>query len=671
MDIDDRLQAARQSVERDQNLAAFLTRQMPPQPLIARRHYFQTGTLRYFETCYADRGNFQSDLFRGALSADLGDADGRVVYCLPRDPDDREAMHGFIQSTAASVPIIVALPQDVFDLRELCHELVCLRWVMEHTPELETDRTARREVHARLTIAEQNLRSHLEWIFSPANTDGCAWYYQGQPEGLSSQRELNDLLSRACDEVYSSTPCWRNELINRRSLSSSAAAARRNLIEAMFEHAEEDALGFEGNPPERSMYETLLKGSRLHRKQGGAFGVHPPDAKAETAVREMWKAIEDFLAQTDAGRLPVAKLFDLLRRPPFGLKDGVLPVILAAVLVHGHSQLALYEEGSFVPRPNAAVFERIFRSPQKFELQRFRIAGPRAKVFRHYAEMISRAGGDEPDLLGIVRPLVRMVKDLPDYVTKTRQISETAQLVLRAVREARQPDRLLFADLPTACGFPAFEATGEFDAGRVDTFFTQLPSAFAELHRAYPQLLADIERLILKAFGQEQPLAKARQQIEHDARRVLNVAVDAKLKAFLSRAADGTIEDATWLESIATLLAGKPPTHWDDQDRARFEIQLAASTRTFEHFRVLAFEMERTGFAMLDGDKEMLRISISIAEGGEVERVVKVPPKLAPQARLVHEEVRRILRERDLLDQREVSVAILAQIARELLTEGE
>ena len=36
-------------------------------------------------------------------------------------------------------------------------------------------------------------------------------------------------------------------------------------------------------------------------------------------------------------------------------------------------QVALYEEGTFVPRPNAAVFERLFRSPGKLELQRFRI----------------------------------------------------------------------------------------------------------------------------------------------------------------------------------------------------------------------------------------------------------------------------------------------------------
>ena len=168
VDIDDRLAAARQSVDQDQNLAAFLTREAPPSPLIARRHYFQTGTLRYFESCYADRAGLQADLFRGVLTADPGEADGRVVYCLPRDAADRESMRAMIASPSET-PVVVAIPQDVFDLRELCHELTCLRWVAEHTPELEADRTARRELQARLAIAEQNLQAHLEGVFSPAN----------------------------------------------------------------------------------------------------------------------------------------------------------------------------------------------------------------------------------------------------------------------------------------------------------------------------------------------------------------------------------------------------------------------------------------------------------------------------------------------------------------------
>jgi hypothetical protein len=668
VDIEERIQVARKSVERDQNLAAFLARQVPPQPMIARRHYFPTGTLRYFETCYSDRGAFQDNLFRNDLTRELGKADGRLVFFLPQDPDERAAMRESIGS-AKEGPIVVALPHDVFDLRELCHELVCLRWVSLHTPELEADRTARREVQARLAIAEQNLQSHLDWVFSPANKGRCDWFYKGNKISLSSQRELNDLLSQVCDEVYRATPIWRNELINRRDLSSSAAAARRNLIEAMFEHVGEESLGFTGNPPERSMYETLLKASRLHRKQGGIYGIFPPDQKAEDAVRELWKAIDGFLAGTDKARQSVEELFCLLRLPPFGLKDGVLPVLLAVVLVHGHSQVALYEEGSFVPRPNAPVFERIFRAPAKFELQRFRIAGPRAEVFQQYAAMLTRLDDEKPDLLTVVRPLVRMVKELPDYVGKTRQTAETTQRVLRAMKEARQPDRLLFTDLPAACGFAPFESRGKVDGSQVEAYFTQLRAAFAELQRAYPHLLAEIERLILKAFGQEAPLAPARKKIEHHARLVLNVAVDTKLKVFLLRAADNGIEDTTWLESIATLLSGKPPTHWDDSDRARFEVQLAASARTFDHFRVLAFEMERTGFALLDGDREMLRISISVPEGGEVERVVKVPPQMAGEATRARHAMRRVLSEHNLL--REVGVAVLAQLARQLLSESD
>ena len=133
----------------------------------------------------------------------------------------------------------------------------------EHTPELETDRTARRELRARIAIAEQNLRTHLEWLFSPANA-GCTWYYQGKAITLSSPRKLNDLLSRACDSVYCHTPRWRNELINRRSRSSSPWAARRDLTDPMFEQTNQDTLRFCGNPPERSTYETLLKEYRQH-----------------------------------------------------------------------------------------------------------------------------------------------------------------------------------------------------------------------------------------------------------------------------------------------------------------------------------------------------------------------------------------------------------------------
>jgi len=118
----------------------------------------------------------------------------------------------------------------------------------------------------------------------------------------------------------------------------------------------------------------------------------------------------------------------------------------------------------------------------------------------------------------------------------------------------RQPVRLLFTDMPAACGFPPFATSGDVDAAQVESYFAVLRSAFSELQRAYSQLLNEIARLILTAFGQAGPLPAAQPKIEHEAHLVLNVAVDAKLKAFLLRAADAVTDDTTVWQPPGQLL---------------------------------------------------------------------------------------------------------------------
>lgn len=669
IDLDARLAEARRQVDSDFPIAAFLMQTLPPEARIARRHYFQKGTLRYFETAYADRESLARELSRS-----LGSADGRLIFCLPKNAEDRADMVARLRSgeDGPESGIVAAIPTDLLDLQEYCHELLCLQWVLQHTPELETDRIAHRELHGRLAVAEGGLRQQLDWIFSPTGgrQSPCSWYHCGREETLATARAVNDLLSRICDEVFPATPTWRNELINRRSLSSAAAAARRNLIQAMIEHGAEENLGIEGFPPERSMYETLLSGPKIHRKKAGEWGFFPPDPKADAAVAAIWRAMEQFLADSEPRRLPIDRLFSLLRQPPFGLKDGLLPILAAAMLLHFDTEVALYEEGSFVPRLSDSVFERMFRTPERFEVQRLRIAGPRFEVFRKYAEVLNRSlGRTTPDLIALVKPLVRLVRELPEFVTKTKQVSPAAQAVLHAIREARQPDRLLFEDIPTACGFAPFSTDEKSSDDDIDRFFTVLRGALAELQNAYPQLLKRLSKLLMEAFSLTGSLAEARRAIEHDGRLVLNMAVDARFKSFLMRAVEADADEATWAESIATLLANRPPNAWDDRDQARFEVELTAIARSFQHFKVLAFEMKKAGQSMLNGDPGMLRVSVTTPSAGECERVVRVPAEYRPQAEHAKAEVLEVLDRAQLLKRKDVSVALLAQLLRQLLEE--
>ena len=486
----------------------------------------------------------------------------------------------------------------------------------------------------------------------------------------STAREINDLLSRICDDVYPATPVWRNELINRRSLSSAAAAARRNLIQAMIEQASQENLGIHGFPPERSMYETLLRRSRLHREKSGEWGFYAPDAKSDPAVVEIWRTIDRFLADTEPRRLSVEKLFAVLRQPPFGLKDGILPVLAAAMLLHFDTEVALYEDGSFVPRLTDSVFERMFKRPERFEVQRFRIAGPRYEVFRKYAALLKRATDSEaPDLLSLVKPLVRLVRELPEYVAKTREVSPIAQSVLKSIRNARQPDRLLFVDIPSACGFTPFEAEGKLADEEVNRFFDVFRAALAELQRTYPQLLETLKKLVVEASTKRLGIPDSLRAINHDARLVLNLSLDTKLKSFLLRAVDDECDGSAWLESIATLLTNRPPTAWDDRDLARFELELAAVSRSFQHFKVLAFEMERSGVSLLDGNTGYAASERNHAYHRRVRACCtgsgRVPPAGGPR----REAFLRVLARERLLDRKDVSVALLGQLVRELLQE--
>lgn len=665
--VEARLEAARRAIDSGRQLTSYLADLAPPSAPVARKHSYRTGTLRYFEASYANAASLDS-----LLSKELGTADGRIVYCLPITPEDQRTMEATLRAPTGPA-ILAALPGDVGELKEACVELACLHWVGQHTPELAGDATARRELRARLAVAERAIGDQIQRLFLPSADSRCRWFHAGRSMSFASPRHLSAYQSQVCDGVYPSTPQWQNELINRRSLSSSAAAARRDLIEAMIAHADEAALGIQGAPAERSMYESILAAPGLHRREAGVWGFHPPRRKTDPALADVWAAIERFLTASEERPRSVADLFATLRAAPYGLKDGVLPVLLAAALLHFDTEVAIYCEGTFVPSLTIATFEQILRDPSVCEVQLCRIVGPRAKVFSQYAAMLSSATGQqlaaEPTLLEVVRPLIKFVKGLPEYVGKSEQLGTVAKAVYTVLNVARQPDQLLFTDLPIACGFRPFHSRGRTKPGAVDNYFGTLRAALVELQQAYPRLQNDVTHLLLSAFALTPPIAQARSELNHKAKLVSDLAVDAKLKSFILRALDTASDDGQWVESLASLLANKPTRYWGEEDRAKFQVTLALMARTFRHFEVLAFEAERGGAAILDGDATALRVAVTLPNQGEVERVVRIPTRLAGQVGSVRADIRRVLTAAGLQDEPEVSAAVLAHVVRELLAE--
>jgi hypothetical protein len=660
IDIEAQLRLAARRMTETMGIAQRLNDTWRPRPIVAKRHSYQTGTLRYFEVRFADAASFSRQL------SPATDADGLLIYCLPSTKAESRDLAALAASTEIRdrQDVLIAIPSESLALRDAVRQLELLRWVQNNTPELQTDAVARRELRSMLSIAERTVTAEVNRLFAPgdAKNQGTRWFHHGMPLKVLDVRRLSSFVSTLCDQIFDKTPVLRNELINRRFLSSAAAAARRNLIDAMIQKGTEPRLGLKGYPPEASIYASLLEETGIHREgaQGHEFG--PP--KANSSFLGVWRAIESFLATCEVERHPVQELFARLAEPPYGLKAGVLPIFLCAAVLHFDSEVAFYEDGGFVPEVSIELFERLLKSPERFHLRRYRIEGVRKEVFREMATVLGASPAKENwDLVALMRPLFKFLHRLPAYTKQTKSLSSDAVNVRECLFRAKEPDLLLFRDLPGVFGLPPFDMRSRADMN-ASVFLKAWRSTLLELQRAYDDLVVEIHNLVLRAFNISSEAGRA--AVQRRAMAVFENCVDPRLRAFAHHLAEPDAVDAQWAEAIATMLVGKVPKTWIDSDRARFEIALSEMVRSFRHIEAIVFERSRRPESAADPVR-LIRLSVTDEFSAEREIVATVEKRDRELLATGILQVRRALTDLGLEDRQNLALAILGSLVQEYI----
>ena len=664
VDIEARLRDAAAHVDTKVALATDLSRYMPTRPLVARRHLFQTGTLRYFTVRYTDLENFDAD-----LAEPLDNADGFILYALPASEEEVTKLveKANDRDTANREEVLIAIPRTIGFLRDAVTQLAYLHWIAENTPELDGDAVARRELSVRMIEAERSVTGRLVEIFGENSEGSCTWYHKGQPADINSPKARNTYLSNICDVVYHKTPFIRNELINRRKISGAATNARKKLIQEMLENGDKKNLSITGYPAEMSIYRSLLWNTTIHREVEGAWGFHPPKPDDKNRIAHAWNAIEAFLKKCEGERQPLEDLYQCLKKPPLGLRDGPLPILLCAAMLHYKTEIALYENGSFIADWSMPVFERLLKAPQQFELKRFRMAGIRADLFARLLRMLNQpVEAENPDLLTVVTPLMRFISQLPKYTLVTQELSDAAKNLRKVVQNAREPDELLFKQLPEALGFPSFSAETATDSKTVSDFFTTLQDALSELEQAYEMLLNSVEQLLVEAFNLTPKKEELRAELADRAEPLFAVTIEMQLKGFLIQVCSGGHDFTSWIEAIATYLAKKPPASWVDLDKAQFESNLSQLARKFRHFEAVSYEkLKHTK----SSTGEPIRIGITRPNYPEQEQVVTLPSTAEEQVKKIEREIEQVLDKFDVDANYEFRLAVLARISQKLMQE--
>ena len=95
---------------------------------------------------------------------------------------------------------------------------------------------------------------------------------------------------------------------------------------------------------------------------------HYAEPAEHATLAAAWAALRAALTQATKER-PIDKLFQLLMAPPYGVKAGVVPVIIAAALIMAHDEVAVFEEGTYQPSLTPDLMERLIKTPDRYSVK--------------------------------------------------------------------------------------------------------------------------------------------------------------------------------------------------------------------------------------------------------------------------------------------------------------
>jgi len=631
LNISDLIGSARDML-RQASIAQLLNAKQVLGPLVASRHSQQSGTLRYFERMFVDEKT--ESIGGGEISKD---ADGVMLYDLSHGggPADEALV---LSGAAAGMPVLIGGTSRAKEVQSVALEYAAVNHVLENDKRVAQDRVARKELERHFHYLRAALQRTIEEAYCPMRS-GAVWRLHGEVSPLP-RTPLVRLVSEVCDKIYSRAPRVSNETINRRELTSQGAKARRLLLEAMVSRPRVETLELRGYGPERAMYEALLGEPGIHRFRGSEWGFGAP--REEHSLYGVWEAVSKFIDDSMQKSRRLDELYRILMQPPFGMKEGPIPVIVVAALIARQGDVGIYQDGAYCPQLTAEVVERLVKDPRRFAIRAFGVCGARAALVKKLAAALGYGGGKSYGIVDVVRLLVRRLRSLPEFTLRTTSVSELAQRVRASFMAAREPDALLFEELPRACSLEAIPA-GELEERNkeeVIRYVECLTAAVSELEGAYGRLLDELEQRIGEGFGIS---SNVELELRGRALRLKDRIFEPQLKSVLV-AASSSASGEKWLEGVAMNLVGKPPRVWNDEDAARAAVVALEVGARFRRVEWLSIERERLETPA--HKEELKRLALTSADGTEVGAVVPITAagreKLSAVTEQVIEKARKI-----------------------------
>ncbi len=548
------------------------------QPLLAKRHYHETGAMRWFDVNLMP----VHDLLEMAAHYEpKKGVIGQFLLAIPTEGESEDAVRGICRDTARlsdEWDIIVGFSKRSWAIVTLARELLALDKVRNDHPELSGDPVARREVAARLAGLQAQIESELYKAF-----DRAEWFRKHHKPKLYRQSDLNSLASELADRHFDQCPRLHSELMNRQKPSGSAIAGQNMLLRYMVQKEGEPRLGIKGYPAEGGLFASILESTGLYSKTDDEWRFSSPsgDDKNTCRLSPAWDAALEFVQANASRSVAISEIYDNWRKPPFGIKDGLMSILGVAFILSQRKKLAIYREGIFRARFDDVDVEYLAKDAESIQLRWMDISELSRRLLSDMAEIVRDLDQENAlihlEPIDVARGLVSIFEQLPQWTKRTMRLSANAVQVRDIFKRAQDPNKFLFDDIPTLLGDKKVSISNEKDIHRIVSVVYE---GLKELTQAYPSMLHRLRDIMLAELQVPNLSPQSLGELRERAENVRELAGDFRLDAFIGRISQYDGSDGAF-EGVASLMANKPPRDWVDPDMDHASVEIADMSQKF------------------------------------------------------------------------------------------
>ena len=630
----------------DFDIANELNRLVMPTPLVAKKYSIESHTLRYFKTSYISDKNFVN------LDQDQPSLEPELYILLKQNKVKQADLNNKYKELPSNILIIEVNSKNLFESN--ARELKALKSIYNTCEEITNDPIAKKEISDQIDHLERRLISALKNITQSID---FTWIHDSKKLKIRSHIDIQTHLSNILQDIYHQSPVLRNELINRDNISAQGQSARTNLIKMMASQRHDPELGYAADkfPPDKTIFNAVFKQLGLYQKESIGYKFAYP--KKNSPLYPAYEFIKESLSSTEPKSY--AELCKGLSLPPIGIKKGMHPVIFFGFYYSVEANMAMYEDGIFVPYLNDEAVDRIVRKGDHFAFQLHTFKGQDKLISAYSDQFLNK---ESKNILTIVRAFSKEMKSLPEFTQQTRnldRISNEAIKLRSAFDSAKSPHDLFTNDIPKALGFIKKDLNKEKE---LTAFIDLLNKTMTELKSCYGRMIEEQRIKFAQIFSLDTNLSldELQKKILGRYSSMEEFTIDnLSLKPFLTRLL-ADIDPEIWFEGVLTILENTNPRKWRDDTLLEADIKLKNFSERMKDIEMLqSYQANKAS----SSDQEIFGLRVTMhGKEKNIDKIVTLNNEEKKELELISQKLEALLSKGGFKDKDKKIAALVAKI---------